>query len=55
MSIRPLYGDGGRFYALIGRKWRYLQCTGRYRYQQSGKNYTALHHYGFQLDIRIGK
>jgi len=52
VSIRPLFGRGWRFYALIGGQWRVLQFSGRYRYQQGR---PAPHYWGAQVDVQIGR
>ena len=51
VSIRPLYGNGWRFYLLAGGKWRGLSGTGRYRFQRGDR---SRHYWGFQVDIEIG-
>lgn len=45
LSIRPLYGEGWRFYLLAERPWRSLRLAGRYRYQEGE------HHCGVQVDL----
>ncbi len=54
VSIRPLYGDGWRFYLLAGFRWRPVEVGGRYRYQRRLGGEKPLHYFGLQVDCRIG-
>ena len=51
VSIRPLYGEGWRSYALVGVKWGAWEFSGRYRYQRDVK---VRHYGGVQVDMRLG-
>ena len=51
VSIRPLYGDGWRCYALAGVKLGAWEFSGRYRYQRDVK---VRHYGGLQMDMRLG-
>ena len=55
LSIRPLYGDGWRLYAMGGVQWRFLSIVGRYRYECSQHRGRALHNIGLQVDFQTGE
>ena len=49
-SIRPLYGNGWRFYTRTGFTWRSLEVGLRYRIQSGD---PVRHHLGFQADLGL--
>ena len=55
MSIRPLYGDGWRLYAMGGVQWRGLKIVARYRHERSQLRGGALHNIGLQVDFQIAR